>query len=224
MKIINHVLCEDDGTPVPYKLSPNHGGDFVDLKFLLMHYTGGRSLDSSASWLCNPLSKASAHVIIGRDAKVEQLIPFNKVAWHAGVSSYLARDLGVRSDGTRYDEIFQKLNIHAIGLELDNVGPLERAKDNHGQDVWRSLATGGVYPLAEGIELTHKNEHKPCGWHVYPDVQLEKAFEVAHAIVIEYNLVDVLGHDDVAPGRKRDPGPAFTMDSFRSRLFGRADV
>ena len=36
-----------------------------------------------------------------------------------------------------------------------------------------------------------------------------------------YGLRDVLGHDDVSPGRKSDPGPAFPMESFRARVLGR---
>jgi N-acetylmuramoyl-L-alanine amidase len=36
-----------------------------------------------------------------------------------------------------------------------------------------------------------------------------------------YGLKDVLGHEDIAPGRKTGPGPAFPMASFRARLPGR---
>ena len=36
-----------------------------------------------------------------------------------------------------------------------------------------------------------------------------------------YCLQDVIGHDDIAPGRKIDPGPAFPLASIRSRIFGR---
>jgi N-acetylmuramoyl-L-alanine amidase len=43
------------------------------------------------------------------------------------------------------------------------------------------------------------------------------------ALVNHYGLADVLGHDDIAPGRKRDPGPDFPLDSVRARLLGRGD-
>ena len=39
----------------------------------------------------------------------------------------------------------------------------------------------------------------------------------------EYKIQDILGHDDIAPYRKNDPGPIFPMESFRAKLLGRED-
>lgn len=216
MKIINHLLCNDDGSTLDFRLSPNRGGVFEKnaLKFLVLHYTAGRSADSAAHWLCNPDAKASAHLIIGKDGKIIQLVPFNTIAWHAGKSQWAEPVQG----GTAA-QIYDGLNRYSIGIELDNPGRLVRQGDQ-----WRSLSLGTSYPLAEGIELTHKHESKPAGWHLYPAAQLEAAFAVAHLLVQTYGLLDVLGHDDIAKNRKSDPGPAFPMDSFRSKLFGRMDA
>jgi N-acetylmuramoyl-L-alanine amidase len=217
MKILDHRLCEDDGTPVLQQPSPNHGGPF-EPSFLLMHYTAGRTAASAASWLCNPKAAAAAHLIIGKDGACIQLVPFNLVAWHAGVSSWVERGAGKRADGSVYDVVLQGMNKYSLGIELDNPGRLVRVAPGGN---WRSLALGTSYPAEDGIELTHKNEHKPSGWHLYPEAQLDKAFEVAHLLAEHYSLRDVMGHDDVAPGRKTDPGPAFDMEHFRSRLTGR---
>jgi N-acetylmuramoyl-L-alanine amidase len=47
--------------------------------------------------------------------------------------------------------------------------------------------------------------------------------DIATLLVKTYNLKDVVGHEDIAPIRKSDPGPAFPMSSFRSRAMGRND-
>ena len=198
-KIKNHRLEAEDGTEVPYVRSPNQKGP-LEPKYLLMHYTAGRSAESSINWLTNPEAQASAHVVIGKDGSVTQLVAFNRKAWHAGRSEW--NDL-------------LGMNSHSIGIELDNAGRMIR----HG-DQWFSWF-GEPYPEEEVIEAIHKHEQESAGWHAYPAKQLEVAIGVATAIMRKYELLDVIGHDDVSPHRKQDPGPAFPMVSFRSMVMGR---
>lgn len=206
MRIKSHRLVGSQGKPIPFRESPNHGGR-LNPSFLVMHYTAGRSAESSAGWLCDPRAKASAHLVIGKDGKIIQLVPFDVVAWHAGKSSW--------SDGGKE---LVGMNNYAIGIELDNPGRLLR-KGNR----WRSLLLGLDYDDKDVLEATHKHESAPAGWYVYPQAQLDAALEVAALLFEQYGLRDVLGHDDIAPGRKTDPGPAFPLDAFRSRLVGRSD-
>jgi N-acetylmuramoyl-L-alanine amidase len=201
MKILRNKLCEDDGTPFPFKKSPNTGGK-IDHRYLVMHYTAGRNAESSVNWLTNPESEASAHLVIGRDGTITQLVPFDTVAWHAGTSSW---------------EGLNGLSKFSIGIELDNAGKLIRHSNK-----WRAWF-GVDYDEEDIIVATHKNVSEPAGWQLYTPVQLEQALEVSLLLMAHYNLSDVIGHDDISPGRKSDPGPAFPMESFRGRLIGRAD-
>lgn len=201
MKIKNHLLYGGDGTQFPLTKTPNTGGR-LDPRFLIIHYTAGRSAESSIDWFANRNSKASAHLVIGRDGSITQLAPLNIITWHAGKSSW-AGDSG--------------LNRFSIGIELDNAGKLER----HGER-WRAWF-GGLYDDEQVIEATHKNGTRPYGWHIYTQAQLEACVEVSRLLVEKYNLIEVLGHDDISPFRKWDPGPAFPMESFRSKVMGRAE-
>jgi len=201
MKIQRHRLYRDDGAPVAFTASPNSGKD-LQYEYLVIHYTAGRSAEASIRWLTNPAARASAHVVIARDGSVTQLVAFNRVAWHAGRSSWLNRT---------------GLNHYSLGIELDNAGPLQR----HGER-WRAWF-GDEYDHTQVIEAVHKHENQPRGWHVYTPAQIEAALEVSSLLVRRYRLRDVLGHEDISPGRKLDPGPAFPLQSFRSRLMGRAE-
>ena len=204
MKIRNHRLVQDDGSALPYRASPNKGG-VLQARWLVMHYTAGRSAESSVSWLLNPQAKASAHLVIGRDGSIIQLVPFNVVAWHAGASSW---------------EGVSGLNHYSIGIELDNVGRLD-----HIAGKWVSPLKIQV-PDNQVRVAKHKNEvpgTPPSGWQTYTPEQLDAAFGVAQALIAHYKLKDIIGHDDIAPGRKNDPGPDFPLVSLRARLYGRQE-
>lgn len=199
MQIIGDMLYHDDGTPYPYKESPNKGDELIP-EYLVLHYTASPNFNQALKWLTNPQAKASAHLLIGRDGNITQLVPFNEVAWHAGKSQWR------NTSG---------LNNYSIGIELDNAGPLKKAGDT-----WVAWF-GTRYPNNEVIEAVHKQQKTPQGWHLYTAEQMAAVLEVSTLLVQHYGLKDVLGHDDIAPGRKTDPGPAFPMDSFKARVFGR---
>jgi N-acetylmuramoyl-L-alanine amidase len=205
MKIQNHRLIADDGSPVTYRESPNRGGTLVP-DYLVMHYTAGSSAEGAISWLTNPAARASAHLVIGRDGRITQLVPFNRVAWHAGQSQWAG---------------LSGLNGYSIGIELDNAGHLERAGGR-----WISAASKRAYAEEDVLVANHKHDRPgtpASGWHEYSEAQIDAALAVGLALMDKYALKDVLGHEDIAPGRKADPGPAFALASFRARLMGRLD-
>ncbi|SFQ97544.1 N-acetylmuramoyl-L-alanine amidase [Poseidonocella sedimentorum] len=207
-----------DGGRVEHMASPHNSGNFRRKpRFLVMHYTAGSSGRSSASWFTNPAAKASAHLTIERDGSVIQSVPFTKRAWHAGRSAWRARD-GARIDG---------LNHHSIGIELANAGACVRTASG----AWTNPL--GVRVSPDNIaEARHKNgavwlhgsgNVSNPGWEIYPRDQLVAAIEIAKLLIEQYDLEDVIGHDDISPGRKTDPGPLFDMNSFRGTVFGRGE-
>lgn len=203
MKIVDHKLVLADGRPARFRPTPNFStGVELIPKYLVIHYTAGASFESSVSWLTNPQAQASAHLVIGREGEIAQLADFNARTWHAGRSSWLG---------------LSGLNSHSIGIELDNAGPLQKSPAG-----WMS-AFQRLYPDSDVIEAAHKNGGAQQGWHRYSPAQLDAVIEIAAALVEAYSLKDVIGHDDIAPARKRDPGPAFPMDMVRSRALGRQE-
>ena len=202
MRISRHRLVQDDGTPIPYRRSPNQSPG-LEPKLVVVHYTAGASAESSIDWLTNPASRAGTHVVVGRDGSVTQLVSFDRQAWHAGRSEWQG---------------LEGLNAHSFGIELDNGGPLQQHRDGS----WHT-PFGATVPQDQVLEATHRHGGATRGWHTYTGEQLIAASEVANLLVGHYGLGEVVGHDDIAPGRKTDPGPAFPMQTFRARVIGRAD-
>lgn len=198
MKIVNHRLVRDDGTPYPFRDTPNKGGA-IKPRWLVMHYTAGGSAQESITWLADKRSKASAHVVIAKDGSITQMVDFNRRAWHAGASKWR----GVKG-----------LNSASIGIELDGFGFLGGA----GPGRWRFRNT--VIPDAQVLVARHRFGTPNGGWATYPRTQLDVALELAKLLIRTYGLEEVIGHDDISPGRKQDPGPAFDMAAFRVGAMG----
>ena len=65
-----------------------------------------------------------------------------------------------------------------------------------------------------GIEIVNRtNDDAPGGrvWHDYPQAQIDAVIALVKKIVQEHKIKPehILGHSDIAPGRKTDPGPRF---------------
>lgn len=109
--------------------------------------------------------RVSAHCVIDRQGQVTQFVPFNKRAWHAGVSSFQGRS---------------RCNDYAIGIELEGT-------DSSG----------------------------------FTSAQYQRLIAVTKAIMLRYPTISIgkiVGHSDIAPGRKTDPGSSFDWGFYRSQL------
>jgi len=192
------------GAKTSLRLSPNHGSAFPQglPDTIVIHYTAGASLESSVASLCNPASKASAHVVVGRDGRIVQLVPFNQIAWHAGASSFGDRN---------------GLNKFSIGIEIDNAGRLAQTAAGNFL-TW----FGRTVSKKDTIQAVHRNEAAPSWWHTYTEQQIERVFELCELLARTYPITTVVGHEDISPGRKSDPGPAFPLARLCDRTLGSA--
>ena len=109
--------------------------------------------------------RVSAHVLIRRDGRLVQFVPFNLCAWHTGVSTYRGRD---------------NCNDFSIGVELEGADKIPY------EDVQYSV-------LAALIDVLRV---------AYPSLRERK----------------IVGHADIAPGRKTDPGAAFDWQRLIDEL------
>ncbi len=89
--------------------SPNFGErrGVIAPDMLILHYTGMEDPDAALRRLCKKSSEVSAHYLVFEDGRIVQMVPEEKRAWHAGVSSW-----GGESD----------INSRSIGIEIANPG------------------------------------------------------------------------------------------------------
>ena len=119
-------------------------------------FTGTLDIGAHESFASLAGIRVAPHLFIDRDGVVEQFVPFDRPAWHAGESQWMNR---------------QGCNRFSLGIELEGT--------------WES-------PFAEA--------------------QYDALLEVCTALCQRYPSLApnaIVGHQEIAPGRKQDPGPHF---------------
>jgi N-acetylmuramoyl-L-alanine amidase len=104
--------------------SPNYNDrpDGTVVSCIVVHSTAQHSLEGTIKVFQDPLSKVSAHFVVGKDGTVVQMVPLTQRAWHAGVSEF---------DGV------PGVNDYSIGIEISN---LNNGKDPYTEAQYRAIA------------------------------------------------------------------------------------
>ena len=208
MKINNHRL---EGDNVSFQQTQNYYNPPYRTATglpdsIIIHYTAMTTSEGAVKALTikKPAGgNASAHMVIGKDGEVKQLASFDQRTWHAGESEYHGR---------------KGYNSLAVGIEIDNVGWLQKYPDG---TYSRALLLTNGFKLQEKdvLHARHFNPNVPYEyWEKYTDAQITTAFEICKLLYQTYGIKEILGHDQIAPARKQDPGPAFPMDEFRNGI------
>lgn len=123
------------------------------------------------------------------------------ISWMLSPKSKVSAHLHIDRDGN----IIQLLPFNVVGWHA-------------GKSEWAGL--NGLNQYSIGFELQN------TGTQEYTSIQLQSSQEAAKACVLHYGLLDILGHSDIAPGRKVDPGKQFPMQSFKlaAGIGGKAPV
>jgi|TARA_B110000914_G_C15414294_1_gene423362 AmpD protein len=178
-EIINHLI-----TSAEFRESPNHSERLTESEITLMvihnislppgRFGGSHisnffqnKLDVSADKYFEEIKdlKVSSHLLINRQGEVIQFVPFNKKAWHAGISLFLGQ---------------QNCNEFSIGIEMEGTDSVDYTNEQYESLKEVTLSLMKTYPK------------------IIPD--------------------NIVGHSDIAPGRKTDPGKSFNWTRYKSDL------
>ena len=148
--------------------APRPDGTAIDT--LVLHYTE-LPLQESLDILSDGTreQRVSAHYVLAEDGTAYRLVPEERVAWHAGRSSWRGREA---------------LNGTSIGIEIVNL---------HGDR------------------------------HDYPAPQIAALIELCRDILARNRAIEprnVVGHSDIAPQRKIDPGRRFPWKTLADAGIG----
>ncbi|HCU07061.1 MAG TPA: hypothetical protein DIC42_05745 [Holosporales bacterium] len=152
--------------------SLNYNDRPCDVTHIVLHYTDLPSAADSIAILCDGERKVSAHYLIDYDGSIYNLVPDEKRAWHAGVSTWQGID---------------NVNDYSIGIEIQNKG------------------------------------HSITPAEPYTPLQMQALVELLTYLTRLYNIkpYNIIGHSDVAPGRKIDPGEHFDWLWLKEKGFGK---
>jgi N-acetylmuramoyl-L-alanine amidase len=179
-------------------LSVNHDSR---VKIIVIHHTTADYADSYRILTKDSDTAVSSHYLIPEpgdpsygkgELKIYQLVPESRRAWHAG-SSYWSEKTG--------------LNDQSIGIELVNQTYCHR----------KPRVESGT------AQVEQETNDRICFFPDFADSQIALLVELLGGIMERHPDVkpnNIIGHSDIAPARKIDPGPRFPWQRLYTLGFG----
>ena len=140
-----------------------------------------KSESAALKKLTNIKSEVSSHYFIKKNGEINSLVPDLYIAWHAGISSWK----GIKS-----------LNKYSIGIEITNPGHA------HNYKKFSLRQINSILKLTKFLIKKYKRLSKK---------QINSILKLTKYLVKKYKIQpqNILGHSDIAPYRKKDPGEKF---------------
>lgn len=145
-------------------------------------------------------SGSSWHICIGSDGHIWQSVAFEQGAWHAGGAT------AAKIDGKSY-------NRFSVGIEIENLGRVVKCKDGAWR-AWPFLKPG--YKPGPIVKQDDIEERAGRWYQKWTPDQMDSLFRVMDLLHQEYGPLGIVGHNEVDPSRKEDPGP-WLAPQMRSR-------
>jgi hypothetical protein len=157
--------------PYFWRQSPNKSTRRDQIEYIILHNTAG-SFWGSVSWLCNPASRASAHLVIPRDGgKFAALVSEKEAAWHAGSRKWNHCSIGIEIECAENQrgmtEVQEKLLVQQLNhllikhnLTPDKIDIHRRVKRNP----LSSQPTSSGQPITSCPILIWKTDHDFFDW------------------------------------------------------------
>jgi 3D (Asp-Asp-Asp) domain-containing protein len=170
----------------------------------IVHFTAGRRSGLEAG-MDEQVKNGYTYFVIDKDGNIGQNFPLDSWGSHAGQSSYPGLEDRVSDD--------------LVGIEIQAAGRLEKNGSSYKTWYGESIPAADVRTIAKQTA-----NQEPGHYHKYTAAQ--EASLIRLLTWLYHNNPDVfkfdfvLGHDEVSPKRKNDPGGALsmTMPDLRKKL------
>lgn len=166
----------------------------------IVHFTAGRrnGLENGLSYQAK---QGYTYFLIDKDGNVGQNFPLNKWGYHAGVSYW--PNLG------------SSVSKYLVGIEIQAAGKLDENNKSWFGEVYQEKDVRNI--------LQDKHNINRGRYHKYTEKQEEALINLLLWLKSNnestFSFDYVLGHDEVSPNRKNDPGGALSMSMPMFRDF-----
>lgn len=131
---------------------------------------------------------------------------------------------GMQSGGAALDRLCDETaQVSAHYMVEEDGTVLQLVEENKrawhaGVSFWRGFTN--INARSIGVEIV--NPGHEFGYRAFPDVQIENVIELCQGILSRHPIAprNVVGHSDVAPERKEDPGELFPWEKLAQNQIG----